>query len=317
MNAVQLAAVAGMLTGGGALLAWLGLRPNPPRLSGAFEQLPQPGSRPPHPPHQTGPNTPNGPTGQAGRRADSRLDRLLTRAPTLARRLPLLGAAWVDQRDLDITGTSRARFTLEKSLVSLAGLILPGLLLGVLALAGITTPWYVPAAAGPLTAALFWWSYDTDLRRKAGQRREEFLAALTAYLALVGLERQVRGSPIEALEEAARLSDSWPFRLLHTEVLRAELAGIPPWDGLRDLGRRLGITRLQSLADIVATAADGAAVFGTLMAEARSIRHEDLTRQRTAANVVSEHLWHPVSLLVMGYLLLMVTPGLLRLFLST
>ena len=82
---------------------------------------------------------------------------------------------------------TRARFTLEKSLVSLAGL-----LLGVLAFAGITTPWYVPAAAGPLTAALFWWSYDTDLRRKAGQRREEFLAALTAYLALVGLERQVR-----------------------------------------------------------------------------------------------------------------------------
>lgn len=305
MTPLQLAALAGMLASGGLVLAWLAIRPNPPRLSITFEQLTQPVTRPPH-----GPASQPTPTG-------SRMDQLLTRLPTLARRLPLLGATWVDQADLEITGTTRAAFTLEKTLVSLGGLLLPGLLLGLLTLAGITAPWYVPAAAGPLTAALFWWSYDSDLRSKAAKRREEFLTALTAYLALVGLERQVRGSPIEALEEAARLSDSWPFRLLHTEVLRAELAGIPPWDGLRDLGRRIGVTRLEALADIVATAADGAAIFGTLMAEARSVRHEDLARQRTNANLISEQLWHPVSLLVMSYLLLMVTPGLLRLFLST
>ena len=81
----------------------------------------------------------------------------------------------------------------------------------------------------------------------AAEARAEFLAALTAFLGLVGLERQARGSPTEALEEASRISGAWPFRMIHAELLRAELAGQQPWDGLRDLGRRVGVEQLAAL----------------------------------------------------------------------
>ena len=64
-------------------------------------------------------------------------------------------------------------------------------------------------------------------------------------------------------------------------MLRAELAGHPTLGRARELGTRFGVTELVSLAEIVATAADGAAVFDTLLAEARSLHHAELTAQRS------------------------------------
>jgi hypothetical protein len=300
MTPLHIAVAGGMIVLAGLLLLAAALRPAPPRLSLTLEQLTA---------QPRGPRTGTAvePTG---------LDVRIGRLPTGLRRILTSMGAYVDERDLQITGTSRTGFTLEKSLVAGLGMFLPAVAIGLLTLAGMRLPWAAPTVLGPLLAAMFWWSYDRDLRAKAAARRTEFTAALTAYLALVGLERQVRGSPTEALEEASRISGSWPFRLIHTEVLRAELSGAPPWEGLRDLGRRIGVEHLEDLADIVATAADGAAVFSTLMAEARALRHQDNALQKQAANVVSENLSQPVALLAMGYLLLMIVPPMLRLFLT-
>ena len=114
-------------------------------------------------------------------------------------------------------------------------------------------------------------------------------------------ERAARGSPTEALEEASRISGAWPFVMIHTELLRAELAGAPPWDGLRDLGRRIGLDQLSNLADIVAAAADGAAVFATLLAD-----------QQAKAGVASEQLSLPAIVLATGFIMLVLYPALTR-----
>ena len=108
---------------------------------------------------------------------------------------------------------------------------------------------------------------------------------------------------------------AWPFQLIHTEVLRAELAGDPPWDALRELGdpsrRRANCA---TTAEIVSTAADGAAVFDTLLAEARSLHHAELAAQQARANAASERLIQPLALLAFGFVLIILIPPLLRLF---
>jgi hypothetical protein len=133
----------------------------------------------------------------------------------------------------------------------------------------------------------------------------------------VAQERAARGSPTEALEEASRGWQSWPYRLIHTEVLRAELSGQPPWHALRALGARLGVPELRGMAEIVSTAADGAAVFDTLLAEARNLHHAELSTERADANAASERLVQPIGLLAFGFVLMILIPPLLRLFTTT
>ena len=160
--------------------------------------------------------------------------------------------------------------------------------------------------------ALGWTIPSRQVAARATQARAQFSAALTAFLALVGLERQARGSPTEALEEASRISGAWPFRMIHAELIRSELAGQPPWDGLRELGERVGVGELTNLADIVAAAADGAAVFETLLAEARNLRNAELAEQQTKAGVVGEQLSLPAIVLAFGFIMLVLYPALTR-----
>jgi hypothetical protein len=160
--------------------------------------------------------------------------------------LPAQVVAWAERylgaaaQDLNILGKSGAELAGAKVAWALAGLLAPPVLGAVLLVAGVDVTALLPAGVG-LGLGVFGWTIPSRrVAARAAEARAEFLAALTAFLALVGLERQARGSPIEALEEASRISGAWPFAMIHTELLRAELAGQPPWDGLRDLGRRSG-----------------------------------------------------------------------------
>ena len=187
----------------------------------------------------------------------------------------------------------------------------------VFALIPAAAGWGVPVTIpliGALGLAVFGWvNPSRQLAQDAQAARAAFRAAMAAFLALVGLERKARGSPTEALEEASRVSGTAPFRMIHARVLRAELAGQPPWDALRELGMRVGVDELVSLADIVATAADGAAVFDTLLAEARSLRHADAIAQQEQAATATERLVLPMTCLFFCFGALLVYPAVARL----
>jgi hypothetical protein len=191
---------------------------------------------------------------------------------------------------------------------------MPAVLTAALSIAGFTPPLVFPAGASLLLAGALWIAPSREVKQKAVQARTEFRAALRVFLTLVGLERQARGAPTEALEEASREWRSWPFRLLHTEIIRAELAGHQPWEGLKQLGDRLDVDELRNLGDIVSTAADGAAIFDTLLAESRNLQHRYLTDQEAAANAASEKLVQPVALLAIAFMMLVLAPAILRLF---
>jgi tight adherence protein C len=217
------------------------------------------------------------------------------------------------EQDLAILGRSRAQLALTKIGWAMGGALLPAVFAAILAAGGVRLPFAVPVAASLVLALLAWVNPSRQVAEDAEKARTEFRAALAAFLSLVGLERKARGSPTEALEEASRVSGARPFVMIHAEVLRAELENQQPWDALRDLGRRIGVDELVNLADIVSTAADGAAIFDTLMAEARSMRHADVTAQQTQAALANERLTLPTVCLFVCFGALLVYPAAVRL----
>jgi len=288
----------GMITAAGLVLAVAAVRPGAPKLSLVLAQLNH------EAPVEAAVFGTEGPTS-----ASVPWWRALLPVRVMALAQRYLGAA---SQDLNILGISGAELAGRKAALALGGLLGPPVLFAVLLVAGVDLPALLLAGLSVGLGVLGWVIPSRQVGERAALAREEFLAALTAFLALVGLERQARGSPTEALEEASRISGAWPFVMIHTELLRAELAGQPPWDGLRDLGRRVGVEQLTNLADIVAAAADGAAVFETLLAEARNLRNAELSDQQERAGVAGEQLTLPAIVLATGFMMLVLYPALTR-----
>jgi len=298
VSPLQLAVAGGMITAAGLVLAVAAVRPGAPKLSLVLAQLNHEAPVEAVVFGTEGPTSASVPWWRA---------LLPVRVMALAQRY--LGAA---SQDLNILGISGAELAGRKAALALGGLLGPPVLFAVLLVAGVDLPALLLAGLSVGLGVLGWVIPSRQVGERAALAREEFLAALTAFLALVGLERQARGSPTEALEEASRISGAWPFVMIHTELLRAELAGQPPWDGLRDLGRRVGVEQLTNLADIVAAAADGAAVFETLLAEARNLRNAELSHQQERAGVAGEQLTLPAIVLATGFMMLVLYPALTR-----
>jgi len=289
---LYLIVLAGMLILAGVAVAVRALRPAPPRLSAVMAQL----------------------NAQPSRRLATPVDlprreRSWVPAAAVAAAERHLGAR---EEDLAILGRSRADLAVTKIGWAVGGALFPALVSVILTLGGVRIPFAIPVVACLGVGAFCWVNPSRQVAEDAEQARRQFRSALAAYLALVGLERKARGSPTEALEEASRVSGSRPFRLIHAEVLRAELENQLPWAALKDLGRRIDVDELVNLADIVSVAADGAAVFDTLMAEARSMRNADNVAQREQAGKANERLVAPNVLLFACFGALLVYPAAVR-----
>ena len=294
MREAGLALLAGGLTGGGlAVLTAALLPPGPPDLPTALARL-SGSSPPPGPVHR-------GLTGRVGRVCSR-----------LAGRLPRRGPLTVPAADLRLLGQPVDRYTTVQ-----AGLLLAGLAAGpagwaLLALAGAGPPPAVPGVVGPAAAAVLVTAHRAAVRARASRARADFRRALSAYLDLVALERAGRGSPIEALEAAAEVGHGWAFTPIRERLRLAARSGASPYRALGDLADEVGVAELRDLADITAVAADGAAVYATLLAGSRSLRHAVLADDRAAANAASERLVFPVLLLGAGFLLLLFYPAVAR-----
>lgn len=292
MSALQVAVLAGVLVACGVVLAVRALRPAPPALGAALEKLAlAPTARP-----------------------------VTSRAVVDSRFLPARLVRQAEQRlgvadaDLAIVGTTRAALAARKLTLALLGLLAPAVVGVLMAVAGLPSAALMPTAAGLAIAAVGWYLPSAEVRERATKARAEFRSNLESYLTLVAGERRARGSVEQALEEAARVSGSVPFRRMHQAVRRAALAGRKPWSDLRDLGDELGVEELRNLADIAAVASDGASVYNTLLATARTLRHAELADARTHANEISERMARPLALLVTGLTLFVLVPFLIRMF---
>lgn len=164
----------------------------------------------------------------------------------------------------------------------------------------------VGAAAGSVVPVL-------AVQEDAARAREEFRRATATYLDLVAQERATGRAPSQALGEAAAVGDSWVFARISRTLGRATRAGHTPWEALSRLGTRMRVVELADLADILATAADGAAIYTTLIAKTSALRAAALATDKADANARSQRLALPVALLLVAFLLLVMYPAMIRL----
>ncbi|WP_280703697.1 type II secretion system F family protein [Kitasatospora sp. GP82] len=203
------------------------------------------------------------------------------------------------RQELDLLGRTPAQHVGTKIGYAFVGLLLPALTVTAVTLAGSSLPITVPALAALALAVLFSFFPDINVRGEAAAARREFRFAVASYLELVCLERAADAGPSEALRKAADVGEGWVFSRLRDALTRAELAGIPPWEGLKQLSEEIGVPELGAPADIMALAGEeGAAVYSTLQAQARSLRGVLLTDAQTEANAASEKMIVPVTALV-------------------
>jgi len=293
-----MATLAGMVVGLGLVLAVRAVRPAPPSLAAALEQLsagPTAGALPP----------PGTPPSSAG-------DRRTWLPPAVVR--PVEGRLGVSDTDLAILGQTRRELAARKVALALAGLLTPAALGLMCVLLDVPVPFVVPTAVGLALAGVGWLLPSAEAREAAGKARAEFRSNLESFLTLVAGERRARGSVEQALEEASEISGSAPFVRMRRAIRRAALSGRKPWSDLRNLGDELAVPELRNLADIAAVAADGASVYNTLLASARTLRHAELSDARSRANEVSERMSRPLALLVSGLTLFVLVPFLIRMF---
>lgn len=294
MTGLQALMLGGTITAAGLVWAVWALRPTRPGLGDALAALAATPQMAAPPPVAWAAWLPAGLAGKAASRLRGRLG--------------------VAPEDLAILGLTAEQVTARKLALAGTGLVFPAVVSVAGAAIGLGEFAVIPAIAGLVCAAVGWWMPSADTREKAEMARVTFRANLEFFLTLVAGERRARGSVEQALSAAAEVSGTAPFVMMRREITRAELAGDKPWNALRDLAGRIGVAELATVADIAASAADGAAVYATLLAAARTIRHAERATARAEANNVSERLARPLSLLVFGLALFVLVPFMLEMF---
>lgn len=297
MTSAWLVVFAGSLIGAGLVVALAGLTPARPDLADAVHRL-----------------LPGGPATVPDPAASDRFGALGRRVLPRAVRTLGLNRYATDLRLVELTPEPLAA---RKIGYGLLGLAFPALISALLLAAGVRLPFGLPAAAGLVLGGVFFFLPDLNLRQDAAAARATMRLATCVFLELVAMERLADAGPTEALDRAAAVGGSREFARIRDALLRAELAGQPPWSGLSELAATTGVTELGDAADIMRLAGrDGAAVYATLRARAASLRTQLLAESTAKANGASEHMVVPVALLGLCFMALLGYPAFVRILLA-
>jgi len=198
----------------------------------------------------------------------------------------------------------------RKLAFGLAGLVSFALAGLALAAGGASLPWEVPMAATLAVGAGMFMLPDVDVRAEAARRRRDFRYAWVSYVLLVRLARTAGAGITEALEYAARKGDGWVFARIRAALESASAAHEPLWQGLAELGAEIGAAEVAELAETARLAgSEGTRIAGTLAASADSMRRAMLTDTRARANARTTTMIVPLTLLGLGFVLLMGFPA--------
>ena len=219
------------------------------------------------------------------------------------------------RQDLAMVNRDLEGFLVSTALKSLAGLVLPSVLFGLLASTGASLPTSAPLVFGLILAVGMVFVSIEQLHREANDRRDELRRTLSTYLDLVAMAMAGgRGHP-EALPMAAQIGNGWTFELLEDTVVGARDAGTTPWAALGELGRRCDISELRDLAVAVSLVADnGARVRETLMARAESLRQSRITAVQEDAKKRSDSIEWNQLVIAGGFVLWLFYPTVINLF---
>jgi Flp pilus assembly protein TadB len=211
--------------------------------------------------------------------------------------------------DLELVGRPLEVYAGSVALTTISGALLGPALWTLASIAGTKLPWVVPVWAMLLGAVVGWFLPRALLRAEAAEARTNFRHALGAYLDVLVLLLAAQEGPESAMDLAAEAGEGPAFAELRRAVWQARLAGVPVWDTLDELGRRLRITELREVAAAGSLAGEsGAAVRRSLTAKARSLRQAALAEAETVARKRSQALFGPLVLMGLGFVVFLIYP---------
>jgi Flp pilus assembly protein TadB len=288
-------ALAGALTGAGLCLVIAGIWTAPVRIDAALARLAAPA------PDLSQPAAAGG---QLGRWLAARLDRP--------------GGLVLPRADLAILGRAPEKFLADKLTAAVAGLLSFSLAGAFCVLAGIPVSPAAPVGAAVAAGVAMWWFPDWDVHAEAARRRRDFRYAWISYLQLVRLTRASGAGTTEALEYAAETGDGWAFGRIADAIAGSRRAHEPPWQGLAALGAQIGVpdvTEFAATAEIAGS--EGAGMAETLAAKTASLAGQMQADARARANSRTTTMIVPLSLMGLGFVLLLAWPAFYTLLYGT
>ncbi|SJM55865.1 hypothetical protein [Agrococcus casei] len=287
----------GILLAAGVALIVIALVPTRPRLSAAIERVS------------------SGDTISSAAATDDWKGRVGLWTMHRTRRLPDLGI--VQARDLSIIGITTTQLYYQKALCAI-GLALAPVLLGAITQFAGMLPFTLPALAAVPLFIVGWFVPDLDARTKAKEARAEFTRAAAVYLELVATEIRRSIPPALALEDAARIGNSWIFTRIQQRLAASRLEGVQPWQSLEEFATEIDVNELGEVGNIVRTAGErGTSVYEPLMARGRALRLQMLSEYQEAEHKRSESFSVPTALTAVVFVGMLIAPLLLNMLSST
>jgi Flp pilus assembly protein TadB len=152
-----------------------------------------------------------------------------------------------------------------------------------------------------------------DVVHRARDRRRHFRLVVGSFVDLVVLGL-AGGMGIEgALFSASQVSTDWAAQRIVRSLLTARDSGASPWSALAVLGQETGVTELVELSTTLQLAGtEGARIRQSLQNRAASLRRHEQADEESAANALTERLFVPGALLLVGFLLFIGYPAFTR-----
>lgn len=213
--------------------------------------------------------------------------------------------------DLRIIGRSPAQHAFAK----LAGALLAAVALGAAGygarLLGLAPPAWsvaVPAALGFLGGYV---GADGALRKKATERREQFLRALGAYMDLVKILVAGGSHSDGALYQAAAVGSGWAFDELKAAMDWSRVNGKSPSAGFERLAAEIGVADVEELAATIRlTAEQGASPAEALACKAEMLSTLELANARMKADSMTERMSIPTVVVAIAFVMFVGYPAL-------
>jgi len=244
-------------------------------------------------------------------RVDWRVDRRA--ASHLAKVVEARGIGGKLSTRMALCGTSLEELCRRCLLAGGVGVLLPVLADPLLSMAGFRVGPVVPLWVGLMTAATGAAVPIWGLSTQARHRHRQAIRVVCSFLDLVVLGLAGAMGIESALFSAAEMGENDFSDKMKDALMLSRDAGVPPWTALRELAAGLGVTELEDVATAAALAGtEGAKVRATLAARAASIRRHQLADAEAEANGVTERLFLPGTLLLVGFLLFVGYPAVAR-----
>lgn len=230
-----------------------------------------------------------------------------------ARRLDRRGPASSLVPALAICDRSLDELCARCALGALGGVVAPLLLGCILAATGVGLPAALPFGSALVAGAVGVAAPVGATISESRRRRRDAVRIVCSFLDLVVLGL-AGGMGIEgALFSASRLGRTDLAQRMHAVLATSRDSGVAPWDALGSLGGELGIAELEELAGAAALAGgEGARIRATLSARAAALRRRDVAEAEAEANAVTERLFLPGTVLLLGFLLFLGYPAVVR-----